>query len=480
MQNPIAFMSMSELVVRIKAGDISCVDATHAVLKQIETHNEAINAIVTLNDQARKQALLADESLKRGEAVGNFHGIPFTVKDFFKTKGIRSTASHKPMSGHIPDSDATVVMRSYDAGGILIGKTNLPEMAMDSQTNSPLFGRTRNPWNVEHTPGGSSGGGAAAVASGMSFMDIGNDLLGSVRIPSHFCGIFSLVPTEKTIPSSGLLVAKPECGSLSRMMRPGMMTRSLSDLRMALKSLTGPDHDEPDGLSLNVLSLDKPVPGKLSIGWAYNAGGLPVSNATQIILEGFIERLSADHTITRIDQTHFDFNASRETFLKIFQPVMATKLPFVVRMLTRLFGAKCMDISLRKYLDAEYRRNYLIADMNRLFDHYDVLLCPVTATPPFPHLSPDGYAGMNPIYRKGIRWENETYPYAQANLGFAIPFTVTGNPVVTLPVSLTKEGLPVGIQVIGRRYEDFRLIEVARVLNGYTESIGHPPLEKHQ
>src|SRR5690606_11591157 len=147
----------------------------------------------------------ADAALSRGEIWGPLHGVPVTVKDFFEVAGMRSTCIHKPLAAHIPEQDAIAVERLRAAGAIVLGKTNLPELAMDFQTVSPIYGRTNDPWDVGRTPGGSTGGGAAAVAAGLSFLELGSDLSGSIRIPAHYCGVYGLIPTCTLVPRSGSL-----------------------------------------------------------------------------------------------------------------------------------------------------------------------------------------------------------------------------------------------------------------------------------
>ncbi|MFZ5354032.1 MAG: amidase [Bacillota bacterium] len=405
MYNDTVFMTMTEKGQQIKAGRIFSKQAVENVLKHIREYNKHINAIVTIDEErAINQAEEADRQLNGGETSGLLQGVPITIKDFFKTAGMRSTASHEEYKDNIPEEDATVVKRLKDSGTIILGKTNLPEMAMDCQTVSPLFGRTNNPWKLDCTSGGSSGGGAAAVASGMSYLDIGNDLMGSVRIPASFCGIYGFVPTERLVPNTGLLVEKPQYGTLGRMMRPGIMARSIEDIRIALEIISGPDYVEADGIALNRLSTDTTKQKSLSIAWSGDAGGLAICEDTCNAFKNFIDRLENDGcNVKGIDATDFNFATAREVFLRIFYPVIGSYIPFIKRLLARTFGkAKYLDLDLKKYLEAENMRSELISQLDRLFNNYDVLLCPVTATPSFPHIKPDGYAGRTPIYKKGI------------------------------------------------------------------------------
>lgn len=477
MNENITFMPALQVADQIKIGKISSRQAVEAVLCQIEKYNEEINAVVTLNRSgALDQADLADNLSKTENGCKPLWGVPITIKDFFKTSGIRSTASHKPYMDLVPEEDATVVRRLKEAGAIILGKTNMPELAMDCQTDSPLFGRTNNPWDKSRTPGGSSGGGAAAVASGMSYMDVGNDLLGSVRIPSHFCGIYSMVPTEKLIPNTGLLTENPGSGIIGRMMRIGLMARSIEDLKTGVKIVSGPDHHDADGLSIQSISCEAPVPDRLRIAWTCDAGGLQVSDEVNNAVKNFVSKLTGNgHIIKKFDQSQFDFNAARATFLRLFYPVLASGMPSMIRWIARyLGGAKYFDLSLKKYFQAEKSRSDLIGQLEASLDDYDLLLCPVTATPAFPHMKPDQYAGPSHIYKKKICMDGMEFSYAEANMGFTVPFSVTGNPVITVPIGFSSDGLPIGVQLIGKRYQDTKLLNMASVLSDIAGKINYP------
>src|SRR6058998_3506524 len=201
----IVFSSTTQLAAAIRAGHVSAIEVLEAHLAQIDTHNPALNAIVTMDaERARERAQEADEALARGQVWGPLHGVPFTLKDAHATAGMRTTTGFPPLADYVPQEDSTVTARLKAAGGILIGKTSVAMMLADYQSNNPIFGRTKNPWNIERTPSGSSGGAAAALAAGMTPFDIGTDLSASIRIPAHFCGVFGLKPTEKRVSLAGL------------------------------------------------------------------------------------------------------------------------------------------------------------------------------------------------------------------------------------------------------------------------------------
>ncbi|MGZ3673665.1 MAG: amidase family protein, partial [Ktedonobacterales bacterium] len=242
----IVFSSTAQLAAAIQAKHVSAAEVLDAHLAQIEAHNPTLNAIVTLDaERAHERARQADLALARGEMWGPLHGVPFTLKDALATAGMRTTTGFPPLD-HIPQEDSTVSARLKAAGGILLGKTNVPPMLADCQSSNPIFGRTNNPWDIARTPGGSSGGAAAAVASGMTPFDIGTDLSGSLRIPAHFCGVFALKPTEHRVPLTGLIPGLPPPPSVRIMSCIGPMARTAEDLALLYSIIAGPDGRDTD------------------------------------------------------------------------------------------------------------------------------------------------------------------------------------------------------------------------------------------
>src|SRR5689334_5074188 len=205
------FSSVSELAVAIKSGVLSSRELLELYLDRVERFNSALNAIVTLDaDRARAEADAADAAIARGDQLGPLHGVPITIKDAIETAGMRTTSGAEMLAEYLPERDAVAVARLRAAGAIVFGKTNLPEFAGDAQTFNELFGTTNNPWDRERTPGGSSGGAAAAVAAGLTGMELGSDLGGSLRIPAHFCGVYTIKPTWGIVPMTGHIPPPPD------------------------------------------------------------------------------------------------------------------------------------------------------------------------------------------------------------------------------------------------------------------------------
>src|SRR5436305_726952 len=237
----IVFSSTTQLSATNRAGHVSATEAMEAHLAQIDTHNPALNAIITIDaEKAHARAREADAALARGDVWGPLHGVPFTLKDTHATAGMRTTTG-SPLLDHVPQEDSTVTARLKAAGGILLGKTNVAAMLADYQSANPIFGRTNNPWNVERTPGGSSGGAAAALAAGMTPFDIGTDLSASIRIPAHCCGVFGLKPTERRVSLAGLIPGLPGPRPIRIMSCIGPMARTVEDLALLYATIAGPD-----------------------------------------------------------------------------------------------------------------------------------------------------------------------------------------------------------------------------------------------
>ena len=489
--NKLTNLTAHELASNIRELKISSQEVLEAHLDQVAKHNPSLNAIVTTNEQqARQRAKEADEALSRDELWGPLHGVPVTIKDVFETAGLRTTSSFKPLANYVPKQDATVVARLRRAGAIIMGKTNTPEMAGDEQTNSPLFGRTNNPWNLERTPGGSSGGSAAAVAAGMSPLDIGSDIGGSVRNPAHFCGVFSLKPTDYRVPFTGHIPPPPGTntrGLLRYFLTPGPLARSVEDLRLTLTVIAGPDEREWEVPPVPLTDSPARSLSNLRIAWNDDFG-IPVSLEIRSALAGFGEKLSQlGCHVQRSVPPEFNFVHALQVYGELKEAAFTVRssplhLPrFLWRGLSALIpGSNPISrglmhgagATLQSHATALSRRDILISKMESFLTDWDVWLCPVAALPAYPHLN-----SRNPIEQLSatVEVDGQKIPYLLATSMFTSLFNLTGNPVVVLPLSRTKDGLPIGIQLIGRRWKDMELLAVAQTLSEVIGPFQAPP-----
>jgi amidase len=489
--NPLTFLTATELANMIRERRVSSQKVLEAHLNQIAALNPSLNAIVTLDEEgARKKAQEADEALSQGIVWGPLHGVPVTIKDVFETKGLRTTSSFKPLASYVPKQDATVVARLRAAGAIILGKTNAPELAGDEQTNSPLFGRTNNPWDLERTPGGSSGGSAAAIASGMSPLDIGSDIGGSVRNPAHFCGVFSLKPSDYRVPFTGHIPPPPGSkgrGLLRYFLTPGPLARSVDDLRLALSIIAGPDETEWEIPPVPLEPSPKKDLRQLRIAWS-DGFGIPVSAEIRAALASLASDLTKQGChVERVNPQEFDFGQALQVYGILKEAAYTVRstplhLPrFVWRVISEMIPAsnptargllRGAGTNLQGYAGALSQRDVFIAKMEAFLSEWDAWLCPVAALSAYPHL-----LTRNPIeqLRATVEVDGQKMPYILATSVYTGLFNLTGNPVVVLPLARTKEGLPIGVQVVGKRWEDMALLSTAEQLSHVTGGFQAPP-----
>jgi len=473
----------TELATAIRTREVSARDVVEDHLARIARHNPRLNAIVTLDaDGARRRADEADAAVARGEPLGPLHGVPVTIKDAFETAGLRTTASHKPLAHHVPGRDATVVARVRAAGAVILGKTNMSELAWDVQSISPIFGRANNPWALERTPGGSTGGGGAAVAAGLSALELGSDIGGSIRIPSHFCGIAGLKPSEHRVSSAGHVPDLPgRARHIRHMGTFGPLARSVDDLELALRVIAGPDERDWD---VPPVPLEAPPPralGELRVAWTDDFG-VPVDADTRRVLADVVRRLdAAGCRTTRAVPTGFEFQAAWETYGELMLESLA-EWPLALRLAATLMSPFSADVpiqhalargaatlGLRRHGRALTRRDDLRCALEPFLASYDAWLCPVSATPAYTHRRPGIARRGDPIDVDGIRM-----PYWTANISYTSVFNLTGNPVCVIPAGLSRDGVPIGIQIVGRRWDDLHVLAVARQIETVLDTIGSP------
>ena len=477
----LVFLTVHQLAAAIREREVSAAEVLDAHLSHIARHNPALNAIVTLNEkEARRRAKEADEDLTRGNVWGPLHGVPVTIKDTFETAGLRTTSSFKPLADYVPQQDATVVSRMRAAGAVILGKTNMPELALDCQSNSPIFGPANNPWDVRRTPGGSTGGGAAAVAAGLSPLEIGSDIGGSIRIPAHFCGLYGLKPTEHRVSIAGHIPEPPGVPKGVRHMGVvGALARSVKDLQLCLSVIAGPDGREWE---VPPVGLETPPERPLRdcrFAWSDNFGGVPVTEDTRAALKKMAEDLAKLGCHVEYQKPpEFDFAGAWRTWGEMCGAEIGAAMPALPRFLMRMKfrripGSSPLQkgfvrgagLSMPHYVTALSRRDAFIEVLERFLDSWDAWLCPVAAVPAFTHRKMGAPFEVN----------GEKVSYLMATAAYTTIFSMTGSPVVVLPVSHSKEGLPIGVQVVGRRWGDMELLAIAAQLAEAGGSFQRPP-----
>jgi amidase len=427
-----------------------------------------------------QRAAEADRALARGELWGPLHGVPMTIKDALETAGLRTTGGHPPLKDHVPTRDAPAVARLKRAGAILLGKSNVPPLSADYRADNPIFGRSNNPWDLARTPGGSTGGGAAAVAAALCAFDVGSDLAGSVRTPAHFCGLFALKASERRIPNTGHI---PELPGLPRAVRHmnalGPLARSVDDLELVTKLIAGPDDAEWDVPPVPWLDPQERSLKEIRFAWSSDFGGVPVTQDTKNALSHLATELA--RTGCKVEERNperFDFEQAWETWGEIAIAERAATGPeraaeraaalhasLGERIAVARGSVSGARASIGDYMGALTRRDRLITCLEKFFDDWDAFLCPVSVSPAIPHVP----------FGTPIDVDGAAVPYFLAGTSYTSPFNLTGNPVVVLPLARSRDGLPIGVQLVGRRWSEPALLAAAKKIALITGPFVPPP-----
>jgi amidase len=470
------FASATELVAALAAGRLSSVELLERLLDRIERLGDEVNAFVTL-DAARavQHAAEADAARARGAASGALHGLAMTVKDCFETAGLRTTCGAPPLAEHVPARDADAVALLKDAGAIVFGKTNTPTFAADGQAFNPVAGTTRNPWDLARTPGGSSGGSAAALAAGLTTLELGSDHAGSVRIPASFCGVFGLKPSAGIVPLRGHIPGPPGTLARSDMNVAGPLARSPDDLDLALDVLAAPDPRDAAAWRLALPPPRGAALGDYRLAVWLDDDACPVDPEVSAVLRGAVDALADAgarlherggpaplRDYVRVHRTLLMGVAcdglSEEEVAGLEAAVAAGALDE-----SRDAGrhARWLVQTKRAWNAADEERARMAAGWAELFEEADALLCPVVANaaPPHDH-APLGERRVMVGDEERDAWDQVCWS------SFA---SACGLPAVSAPVGRTASDLPVGIQVVGPYLEDRTAIDVARRI---TEAVG--------
>jgi amidase len=432
----------------VREKEITARELTEALLARIDAVNPVVNAVVELRaDEALEEAADADSAVAGEARLGPLHGVPMTVKDSFNVAGLHTTWGNPEFAEYVAETDATLVRRLRDAGAIVVGKTNVHFMLADfGQTANELYGVTNNPWDTGRTPGGSSGGGAAALAAGPTFLEYGSDLVGSIRIPASFCGVYGLKPSVGVVPLTGFQVpgTPPSPPELTYMSAVGPLARSATDLRAGLEVTAGPERPASMAYSWRLAPPRHTRLEEFRVGFVLDHDQAPVSSEVEVLLSTVLEALTgAGATITEGWPAGMDPVQEAESF------------GFHVGLFFAFQGQEQLDRP-QELLEQEKRRLRARAAWSSYFDEVDVFLCPANFTPPFPH-------DTRPFEQRTISTPEGERPYMDQ------PFWIShaslpGLPAVVAPIGRTPAGLPVGLQIIGPLFEDDTAMTFADLL----------------
>jgi amidase len=458
----VATRTASGLAAALRAREFTSRELLELYLDRIERLNREVNAVVTLDaDRARAAADASDAARARGDDLGPLHGLPVTIKDAIETEGIRSTGGATELVDHVPAADAPAVARLKDAGAIVFGKTNLPRWSGDFQTFNDIFGVTNNPWALERTVGGSSGGAAAAVAAGFTSFELGTDIGGSVRIPSHCCGVFGLKPSFGVIPQRGYLDHVGGGLTDADINVFGPIARSADDLDLLLDVLAGPEPERADAWRLELPPSAAQTLGDFRIGTWFDDPASPVEREYVGMLRGAADRLADAGAKVDDARPPVDFAEQRGLFTRMILPAISPSLPDD--------QAEASSGSHRAWLRAEEERARLRRTWADWFAGHDLLLLPVMTTAAFPHdHTPDMLA-------RTIQIDGEPRALI-STIDWLGLIGIVGLPSAVIPIGRTAAGLPVGMQIVAPYLQDRRAVRAAQlaeaVLGGYTPPPG--------
>ncbi len=464
----LAFLSIEQAARLLRRKEISPVELTEAALARIEHYNPLLNAFLTvLPDHARRQARAAEREILRGRARGPLHGIPIALKDNFWTRGVRTTAGSKILAEFVPAKDSAVAARLAVAGVILLGKTNMHEFAYGITSENPHYGPVRNPWDRDRISGGSSGGSAAAVATGLCFASVGTDTGGSVRIPAALCGLTGLKPTFGLVSLEGTIPLAPSFD------HAGPLARSVADACILLETIAG---EYPKGARRPDHRRLRAGRRRLRVGWPKHFYFERLDGEVQRLVETAVKRLAAalHAQVIEVALPRLRDSVEHGTNLIVaeanyyhescgYYPARAADYGEDVRgHLEWGHALRAVD-----YLRAAEKRKEVEEDFRAAFERVDILVAP-TSPIPAPRI---GEGSVR------IAGERET-PVRAELLRLTRPANLTGLPALTVPCGFTDEGLPAGLQLIGPRWMEARLLAAARAYEDATEwRLRHPPEE---
>jgi aspartyl-tRNA(Asn)/glutamyl-tRNA(Gln) amidotransferase subunit A len=469
MTTELIYSDATKLAELIRTREVSPVEVVKAHLDRIEAANPKVNAIVTLAEDALELARQAEAAVLRGDELGPLHGVPFTAKDTIDTANVLTQRGSPIFKGRKPDTDATAIARMKKTGAILLAKTNPPEFSYGIESNNLLTGRTNNPWNLEMTPGGSSGGEAAAIAAGMSPIGLGTDLGISVRGPAAHTGIVSLKASHGRIPMTGIWPREPR-----RFWHVGPMARSIRDLALAFTQLAGPDGQ--DGYSSSAIPFDNGMGAAnerpLRVGWLIEPGFGPIDAETGSTVQAAAHALkSFGHSVESVRIPALERDFGFDVFSRLH--VLEMKPGFVKTTAGRSENeigdmAKFMlglpDTPAADYIDAVQGAERLKDGYAEYFHNYDVLLTPVLPTPSFKHGQPELLINGRTINVMGI-------------MNVTSHLNVTGLPGVSMRFGTSKEGMPIGVQIAGNWQAEATILRVASLLEQVSPVSGlHPKI----
>ncbi|QSE72437.1 amidase [Rhodococcus sp. PSBB049] len=477
----LAFRSAGALAAAVATKEVSSVELLDHYLARVDRLNPQVNAIVARDEEgARAAASAADRAVSRGEPLGPLHGVPVTVKDSLEVAGMRTTGGSTRWGHHVSTSDADSVARLREAGAIVFGKSNLPADARDWQTYNEIYGTTNNPWDLTRGPGGSSGGSAAALAAGLTGLELGGDTAGSIRVPAHFCGVYGLRPSYGIVPRYGS-VSGHAPGTLAEfdMAVLGPLGRHADDLDLGLDVLAGAEHDRAPAWRLELPPARSNTLREFRVAAWLDDPFCPADGELVTILQAAIEAVQDEGAVVIESKGPLGLDETMD----LYQPLLMAQSGLIEPDLsyaelvelsategTGRGFASDLTIRFRDWHMLDERRQHSRRRWAEFFRDVDVLLCPVSPTAAFPHdHRPDPGWSV-----RTLRVDGTDRPYRDM-LTWMAPSALNHLPAAVAPVGTTRDGLPVGIQVIAPYLHDRTAVRFVRCLAEVIGGFRRPP-----
>jgi amidase len=458
-----SFATAAEMAAAIRKKAISARELVELTLRRIDVRNPELNAVAWhMPEPALARAAEADRALAEGRSLGPLHGVPITIKESFAYRGSPNSWGLPDLKQAMSPRTASAIERLESAGAIVVGKTNVAMMLADWQSDNPVYGTTNNPWDLARTPGGSTGGGAAALAAGIGALTVGSDLSGSIRIPAHFCGIYGhksslgLVSMEGHQP--GPWDGTP--GPLMDLAVAGPMARDARDLALALDALAGPNGDEANAWTWRMPAPRHTRLKDFRVGYVVDDSIAPIASDVRAVYETLVSRLSKTGVTM---QPGWPAGVDPRRAAEIYGFLL---MSFVT---TDFTGKKPSTFDHAQWLRETMRRLAFRAVWQQYFEKYDVFLLPASFTAAFPH------DHSQPIEKRVVKTPEGPRPYVQDASYWISMASLSGLPATIAPIGLTDGGLPVGIQILAPMWEDGTSIEFAALLSEVTDGFVAPP-----
>ena len=477
------FDSAHEILEKIKQREVSSLEVLESFLAQVEKVNPTINAIVALDiERAKEKAIEADNKINLKSKLGPLHGLPMTIKDAFEVEGIVSTGGNPAWKDNIPKRNAEAVQRLVDAGAIIFGKTNVPFLSSDLQSFNKIYGTTNNPWDLERTPGGSSGGSAAALAAGMTPLELGSDIGGSIRVPAHFCGLYGHKPSYNIISEVGHMPPPP--GSIltgNGLSVAGPLARSPEDLEIALDVLVSAQEQDSQAWKVKLPKARTKKITELKIAvWPDEPYAEADNEITNLIKDTAKDLKHAGAKVETVDLP-ISFEEIDKIYSLLLNPLMLAGSPKeTFETLAKLNEsldpndiselAKVARGSVLKHADwvlVNAMRQNMRQKWREFFNKFDVILCPTCITPAFKH-------NHNPVHERKLTINGKDDEYLRATL-WAGPAVSAGLPSTNVPIGMSSNNLPISMQITGPYLEDKTCLEVAKVVRNIRGGFKIPP-----